>query len=129
MSLPKLILILLRTSVYLVKFLELQTLSFNILSKLCNKSIKNKIRFQEKKGIGIMLTLLKNPIVLKSERMALFTLSILDCLWNSILNCNKNESIFLENEGFYIILDFIDNCHPIHRKFSLSILAVLIGKI
>ena len=60
--------------------------------------------------------------------MALFTLSLLDCLWHSVLNCNKNEAFFLENEGFYVVLDFVDYCHPMHRKLALSILAVLIGR-
>lgn len=106
---------------------ELQTLSFNILSKLCSRSVHNQSRFQEKKGITILLSLLRNPIVLRSERMALFTLSLLDCLWHSVLNCNKNEAFFLENEGFYVILDFVDYCHSMHRKLALSILAVLIG--
>ena len=67
--------------------------------------------------------------MLKSERIALFTLSILDCLWQTVLNCPQNEEHFLENEGFYVIMDFIDKCHLMHRKVALSILTVLIGKI
>lgn len=107
---------------------ELQTLSFNILSKLCSRSLVNQTRFKQKKGISLLLSLLRNPIVLRSERMALFTLALLDCLWHSVLNSSKNESFFLENEGFYVILDFVDYCHPMHRKLALSILAVLIGR-
>lgn len=44
---------------------------------------------------------LKNPDIITSERNSLYTLSVLDCLWNSVLGNKKSESLFLDNEVDY----------------------------
>ena len=61
-----------------------------------------------------------------STRYILYTVSILDCLWNTILGSRKNESLFLDNEGMFVLLDFIEECDPIHKKMALSSLSYLI---
>jgi len=56
----------------------------------------------------------------------LFTLAVLDCLWNDILGNKKNEIWFLENEGMYVLLEFLETCDDLQRKMSLSCLSNLI---
>jgi hypothetical protein len=69
---------------------------------------------------------LKEPNVATSKRYALYTLSILDCLWNAILGNKKNENIFLDNEGMYVLLEFLEECDEMHKKTALSCLSYLI---
>ena len=50
----------------------------------------------------------------------------MDCLWNSILGNKKNEIQFLDDEGFYVLMEFLEYCNPMHRKMTLSALSRLI---
>ncbi len=78
--------------------LEIRELCFTILSNLCKNCTKNKKLFRKKSGIELIITALKDPNIGVSPNYALYTLSVLDCLWNSILGNRKNENNFLENE-------------------------------
>ncbi len=53
-------------------------------------------------------------------------MAILDCLWNAILGNRKSESVFLDNEGLYVLLEFLELCDDMHRKMALSCLSFLI---
>ena len=69
---------------------------------------------------------LKDPNVSTSTRYALYTVSIIDCLWNAILGNKKSETVFLDNEGMYVLLEFLEVCDEIHKKMALSCLSYLI---
>ncbi len=61
-----------------------------------------------------------------SARYALYAVAILDCLWNAILGNRKSETIFLDNEGLYVLLEFLESCDDMHKKMALSCLSYLI---
>ena len=45
----------------------------------------------------MIITALKDPNLGISIRFALYAVSILDCMWNSILGNRKSESVFLDS--------------------------------
>ena len=106
--------------------IEIKELCFTIISNLCKGCNKNKKQFRNKGGVDLIINSLKNPNICNSERNALFALAVLDCLWNSTLGNKKSESLFLDNEGFYILMEFIESCDEIHRKMSLTCLCQLV---
>lgn len=106
--------------------LEIRELCFTILSNLCKNCSKNKKLFRKKNGIELIISALKDSNIGISPNYALYTLAILDCLWNAILGNRKNENIFLENEGLYILMEFLETCGLLQRKMSLSCLCYLI---
>eukprot|EP01017_Pseudomicrothorax_dubius_P021573 TRINITY_DN23227_c0_g1_i2.p1 TRINITY_DN23227_c0_g1~~TRINITY_DN23227_c0_g1_i2.p1 ORF type:complete len:284 (-),score=84.64 TRINITY_DN23227_c0_g1_i2:85-936(-) len=46
--------------------------------------------------------------------------------WNTVLGNKKNEAAFLDNEGFYVLLDFLETCDEMHKKQCLSAICSLI---
>lgn len=115
--------------------IEIKELCFNIISNLCKGCNKNKKSFRAKGGVDLIIESLKGKSsgaggrggeVGRSERNALYALSILDCLWNAVLSNKKSESLFLDNEGFYVLMEFIEACDDIHRKMSLTCLSQLV---
>ena len=84
--------------------LEIRELCFTILSNLCKNCSKNKKLFRKKNGIELIISALKDSNIGISPNYALYTLAILDCLWNAILGNRKNENIFLENEVIIFVL-------------------------
>jgi len=106
--------------------LEIRELCFSILSNLCKNCSKNKKIFRKKNGIELIISALKDSNIGISPNYALYTLAVLDCLWNSVLSNRKSENVFLENEGFYILMEFLEICGLLQRKMSLSCLSYLI---
>jgi hypothetical protein len=106
--------------------LEIKELCFSIVANLSKDCKKNKKLFREKGGIDIIITHLKDPNVATSGRYALLALSILNCLWNAVLGSRRSESLFLDSEGLYVILEFLEECDNIHKKMALSCLSYLI---
>ena len=53
---------------------------------------------------------------MKTERCSLYTINIFKTLRNCIIGNEKNEEVFLENEGFYLLLEFLEECLDIHYK-------------
>lgn len=106
--------------------LEIKESCFSIVANLCRDCKKNKKLFREKGGIDIVITHLKDPNVATSGRYALLALSILNCLWNAVLGSRRSESLFLDSEGLYVILEFLEECDNIHKKMALSCLSYLI---
>ncbi len=47
---------------------------------------------------------------MKTERSSLYTINIFKALKKCVLGNKKNEEVFLENEGFYILLEFFEGC-------------------
>lgn len=105
---------------------EIQELCFSIIANLCNECVKNKRIFRKKGGVDLIVNSLKDPRLINSSRYSLFTISVLDCLWNSILGNRKNENIFLDNEGLYVLLEFLESSDVMHKKLTLSSLSFLI---
>lgn len=105
--------------------LEIKESCFSIIANLCRECKKNKKLFREKGGIDIVISHLKDPNVASSGRYALLALSILNCLWNAILGSRRSESLFLDSEGLYVVLEFLEECDSIHRKMALSCLSYL----
>jgi cilia- and flagella-associated protein 69 len=81
--------------------IEIKELCYSIISNLCQGCNKNKKQFRSKGGVDYIIQSLKNPDIITSERNSLYTLSVLDCLWNSVLGNKKSESLFLDNEVDY----------------------------
>jgi hypothetical protein len=106
--------------------IEIKELCYSIISNLCQGCNKNKKQFRSKGGVDLIIQSLKNPDIITSERNALYTLSVLDCLWNAVLGNKKSESLFLDNEGYYVLMEFIEACDEIHRKLSLTCLSQLV---
>lgn len=74
----------------------------------------------------MIVNALKDSNLGTSARYALYAVSILDCLWNAILGNKKSESLFLDSEGLYVILEFLEVCDDMHKKMALSCLSYLI---
>lgn len=106
--------------------IEIKELCFSIISSLCKDCPKNKRLFRKKQGLDLIVAALKDPDVAKATRYTLFTVSVLDCLWNAILGNRKNETLLLDSEGMYVLLDFLEDCDQIHKKMALSSLSYLI---
>ena len=77
-------------------------------------------------GVDMIVNSLKNPNLGTSARYALYAVSILDCLWNAILGNRKSETYFLDSEGLYVLLEFLETCDDMHKKLTLSCLSFLI---
>lgn len=106
--------------------LEIRELCYTILSNLCKNCLKNKKLFRKKGGIELIINSLRDTNIGVSPNYALYTLSVLDCLWNAVLGNRKNENVFLENEGLYVLLEFLETCNIQQRKMSLSCLSYVI---
>lgn len=74
----------------------------------------------------MIVNALKDSNLGTSARYALYAVSILDCLWNAILGNRKSESLFLDSEGLYVLLEFLEVCDDMHKKMALSCLSYLI---
>ena len=74
----------------------------------------------------MIVSALKNPNLGTSARYALYAVSVLDCLWNAILGNRKSEANFLDSEGLYVLLEFLETCDEMHKKLTLSCLSYLI---
>ena len=106
--------------------IEIKELCFSIISNLCIDCQKNKRLFRKKGGIDLLVSCLKDFNVAVSARYVLYAVAILDCLWNSILGNKRNETLFLDNQGMYVLLEFLENSDQIRRKMALSCLSFLI---
>lgn len=111
------------------KNLEVRDHCFTIISNLCKDCNKNKKQFRSKGGVDLLIRSLKETEILSSERNALYTVSLIDCIWNSILGNKKSEAAFLDNEGFYVMMEFLESSDPMHRKMTLSCLSLLVENI
>lgn len=53
---------------------------------------------------------------MKTERSSLYVIKLLLTLSNCVLGNENNEEAFLENEGVYILMDFLENSLKMHWK-------------
>ena len=70
--------------------IEIKELCFTILANLSQNCKKKKKMFREKHGIDILITYLKDKNIATSNRYILLGLSLLNCLWNSILGSRRS---------------------------------------
>ena len=82
--------------------------------------------FREKNGIDLIVTGLRDNKIATSDRFALFGLSLLNCLWNAVLGSRRSEEIFINSQGVFDLLEFIQICAYSHRKLALSCLSCLV---
>ncbi|KRX04785.1 Armadillo-type fold [Pseudocohnilembus persalinus] len=106
--------------------LDIKESCFSIISNLCIGCNKNKKLFRQKGGVDMIVVALKDPQLGISPRYALYAVSILDCLWNAILGNRKSEAVFLDSEGLFVLLEFLEVCQDMHKKMGLSCLSALI---
>ena len=88
--------------------LEIKESCFSILSNLCKNCVKNKKLFRKKSGIDLIISSLRDANIGISSRYALYSIAVLDCLWNAVLGYRKNEIWFLENEVCHIIKFYLN---------------------
>ena len=106
--------------------LKIKKSSFFILANLCKNCPENQFTFSQKGGIDIINLNLKNSLLMKTERNSLYVINIFKCLTKCVFGNKKNEEFFLENEGFYILLEFLESCLKIHYKQVLSAISSIL---
>ncbi len=68
----------------------------------------------------MVLMYLKNPRFHRSEKNALLIIELFNVMWSCIMGNPKNEEIFLESEGFYTLLEYLESALSIHYKLILG---------
>ena len=106
--------------------LAIKTSCWDIIAKLCDDCKPNQSVFAQKGGVDILVNYFNNPIVIKTERSSLLAVNIFRVLSAAVIGNRKNEDSFLESEGFFILLDFLEKSLKIHRKQTLSSLSGLL---
>lgn len=51
---------------------------------------------------------------MKTERCSLYTINTLYSIHSCIVGNKRSEEIFLENEGLYLLFEFLEECIEIH---------------
>ena len=82
--------------------------------------------FREKNGIDFIVAGLRDHKIATSDRYALLGLALLNCLWNAVLGSRRSEEVFINSQGVFDLLEFIQICTYSHRKLSLSCLCFLV---
>jgi hypothetical protein len=102
---------------------EIQSDMLLILSALCDGEEHRKELFGEA-GVTMLLQYLisytksiSNPL---GQRKLI--LAAVHCIWCCVFGCFNNESIFLEREGIYLLLDLCEACSPNMRSAVLGTL-------
>lgn len=104
--------------------IEIQTDILVTLSSLCEGDIHRKDLFGAE-GVEVTVRYLKmDPAQLYSglghNRLVL---SAVDCVWSCIVGCYTTEDLFLEKEGAFLLLDFIQSSP---RSMQSVVLAALL---
>lgn len=82
--------------------------------------------FREKNGIELIVSGLREQKLATSDRYTLLALALLNCLWNSVLGSRRSEEVFINSQGVFDLMEFIQICAYSHRKLSLSCLCFLV---
>lgn len=82
--------------------------------------------FREKNGIELIVSGLRDQKLATSDRYTLLALALLNCLWNSVLGSRRSEEVFINSQGVFDLLEFIQICAYSHRKMALSCLCFLV---
>jgi hypothetical protein len=97
-----------------------RTLGFMIIGYSCIDYPTNQRLFAQKGGVETLLLFLKNQKVHRSEKNLLLMVAVFSALWNCVLGNPKNEDIFLENDGFFILMEFLESALRVNLKMALS---------
>lgn len=73
-----------------------------------------------------MILYLKDTKANSGEKNAYVIVSFFRALWNIILDNVKNIEIFLESDGFYSLMEFIEQSSYFQKKQALSFLSALL---
>lgn len=63
---------------------------------------------------------------MKTERCSLYAINILHAIRMCVVGNEKNEEVFLENEGIYLLFEFLEECIEFHHKQLLSLICALL---
>ena len=99
---------------------------FQIISNICENCLTNQRLFCVKGGIEIILLQLKSLLIIKSERYVVANISLFQAIWTCVLSNQRNEDFFLENEGFYVLMEVLETCLPVHKKLIISVINCLL---
>lgn len=97
-----------------------RTLSFMIIAKSCNGSPTNQKIFSQKGGVETIIVYLKNQKLYKSEKNILLMVAVFSALWNCVIGNPKNEDVFLESDGFFILMEFLEVSPRVNLKMALG---------
>lgn len=56
----------------------------------------------------------------------MLALALLNCLWNAVLGSRRSEEVFINSQGVFDLLEFVQICAYSHRKMALSCLCFLV---
>ncbi|XP_062844662.1 cilia- and flagella-associated protein 69-like [Trichomycterus rosablanca] len=105
---------------------EIQTDVLVLLSSLCDEDMNKKDLFGAQ-GVEVMVHYLKmDPAQLYSGlgHNRLF-LSAVDCVWSCIVGSYPTEDLFLEKEGIFLLLDFLQSSQRSMQSVVLGTLSEL----
>jgi hypothetical protein len=97
-----------------------RTYSFMIIAKSCFENATNQRMFAQKGGIESLTMYLKNQKLYRSDKNVLLIVSVFSALWSCVVGNVKNEDLFLESDGFFILIEFLENSLRVHLKMTLS---------
>lgn len=93
---------------------------------MCKDCKKNRKMFREKNGIELIVSGLREQKLATSDRYTLLALALLNCLWNAVLGSRRSEEVFINSQGVFDLLEFVQICAYSHRKMALSCLCFLV---
>ena len=85
-----------------------RTYGFMIIAKSCFENPTNQRLFTQKGGIETMIVYLKNQRLYRSDKNILLIVSVFSALWSCVIGNIKNEDVFLESDGFFILIEFLE---------------------
>jgi hypothetical protein len=91
---------------------EIQTDAVLILSHLCDEHMHIKELLGESKGIEILAEYLRMDVKKISGGLGFqkLLIAVVDCVWSSVVGNFRNEDLFLEHEGMFLLLDLLEAC-------------------
>ena len=107
--------------------IRLKAAAFDSLAEACSEChIRNQSLLAQKGLIEVMVIYLKNSKMYSGEKNTILIIAFFKALWNIVLENNRNQEIFLESDGFYSLMEFIEGVSYHQKKQPLSFLASLL---
>lgn len=100
--------------------LRTRTLGFMIVARGCSDHPSNQRLFAQKGGVETLQAYLRNQKVHRSEKSLLLVVSVFSCLWSCVIGNSKNEDLFLESDGFFTLMEFLESAGRVCSKLALS---------
>ncbi|OMJ83633.1 hypothetical protein SteCoe_15422 [Stentor coeruleus] len=100
--------------------LHARELALAIVSNACRDCRDNQKEIRRKGWVEVLKNNIKPLPPTVSGEPDQFLLSLLDCLWHSVLSNKRSLIHFIDIEGISSLLDFLDNCLEVHRRIVIS---------